>query len=198
MSGSDRGDTLIEVMMAISIMAIVMVGSFSLMNKGVASMYDSLEISMVQNLINRQSESLYYARDQYLARLNGVTLSSSDSKAADLWSGSFVGSGSISDWSGATANSVPKMDDCTDASRAFFIRRDASGSYIEAVRSGISVVASGFPSPGNGLWIQKKSRSSAEAAVPYKDFYIKACWLSSGGGSVPQKLSTIVRLYDRS
>lgn len=189
--GSSRGDTLIEVMMAISIMAIVVVGTFSVMNKGLANMYDSLEVSEVQQLINRQAESLRYARDQYLARKNGHTLSASDNEAADVWVNSLGNASGVGNWSGETA--VPRMDNCDNTTSAFFVQRSADGASI-AVGTNIEAVAAGFPSPGNGIWIQ---RTSSAVGVPYKDFFIRACWQSVGGGDEKQVLSTIVRLYDQ-
>ena len=193
--GSSRGDTLIEVMMAISIMAIVVVGTFSVMNKGLANMYDSLEVSEVQQLINRQAESLRYARDQYLARKNGHTLSASDNEAADVWVNSLGNASGVGNWSGETA--VPRMDNCDVTTNAFFIQRSAGGASIAVGTNnsfGFKAVAAGFPSPGNGIWIQ---RTSTAAGVPYKDFFIRACWESVGGGDEKQVLSTIVRLYDQ-
>lgn len=71
---------------AISVLSIVIVGAFSLMNKGVAQIStDNMERAEVRLLINRQTESLTYARDQHLRSLNGEVLDAYDAAAAVAW-----------------------------------------------------------------------------------------------------------------
>lgn len=190
---AEKGDTLVEVLVAITVLSIVMVGAFSLMNRGVAQMYDSMEKSEVRLLLNRQIESLTYARDQYLlSQLDSGTLNSYDQAALAVWTQLKT--------AGYSTATIPALDLCTGTPQnAFWIVPDASNrlSVVSSNTSGAltSVTADGFPAPGDGIWIQKID-SLASAQVPYKDFYIRACWRQNSSPKT-QVLSTVVRLYDR-
>ena len=193
----ERGDTLVEVLVALSVLAIVLVGIFSLMNKGVARVYDSMERVEVRAVIDRQIESLIYARDEYIKSLTaGSSANVYDTAAANAWrnirNNSWVN----------RVSSVTAVDQCystSPPSQAFFIdRATAIGgeNVIVAKRldPGQKGVALNFPEPGKGLWIQKRVDSTSP--VPYIDLYIKACWPSTENGST-QYISSIVRLYDK-
>lgn len=174
-----RGDTLIEVLMAISITGIVIVSSISVMNKGVASMYDSMERIEVRQLMNRQIETLIYARDQYAAKLAGST--DVDGNASNIW-----------DSMAATPNqtSVPAVDNCNPKD-AFATDKHGTSGNIIFIPAG-NGIAGGFPKPGDGLWVQKISNSTIP--VKYVDFYVRACWQPTSS-QVTQVLSSVVRLY---
>jgi type II secretory pathway pseudopilin PulG len=65
-----KGDTIIEVMLAITIFCIVSVLSISLMNSGVSSAQASLELTMARNEIDAQAEALRFIHNSYLAERN--------------------------------------------------------------------------------------------------------------------------------
>jgi type II secretory pathway pseudopilin PulG len=62
-----RGDTLIEVVFAIVIFALVSVMSIGLMNKGIATSQASLEVVMARNEIDAQAEALRFIQNSFLA-----------------------------------------------------------------------------------------------------------------------------------
>jgi prepilin-type N-terminal cleavage/methylation domain-containing protein len=64
---SRRGDTLIEVLFAITIFALVAVTAVNLMNGGIYTAQKSLEITMARNEIDAQAEALRYIQNSYLA-----------------------------------------------------------------------------------------------------------------------------------
>jgi len=184
---TERGDTLIEVLVAVSVFGVIVVGAFSLMSRGVAQMYDSMERSEVRLLLNEQVEALTYARDQHLVSQSGGLLATQYDIEADRA------------WQGVEAEfpqaSVPALNaGCDDQENAFLLLIDGSG-YIQHSNTILSPIADGFPSPGNGIWMQKID-SDASAKVPYIDFYIRACWTQTSNPQT-QVLSTVVRLYDR-
>jgi prepilin-type N-terminal cleavage/methylation domain-containing protein len=186
---SERGDTLIEVILALAIFAIVTVGAFAIINKGAAQMYDSLERTQVRLLIDRQSESLIYARDQYL-RSKSITESTEMATepesvaAAQVWT-------SLSTVSQAT----PAADACSGTTaNAFYIIRSGTTIQLKKFSSTDVAVAAGMPALGNGLYIQY-ANSPSTAPVKYKDFYLRACWQPTSN-EVRQTLSTVVRLYE--
>lgn len=184
---NERGDTIIEVLVALAAFGVVVVGAFSLMNHGVAQMYDSMEKSEVRMLLNSQTEVLTYMRDEYLKYLKSLTDSSQqyDATAADKWR--------LNIKSASTSiSSTPSLNSC-DSNRAFWVI-DASGQNIGFTTTSITATATTFPSPGNGIWVQKILGSGG--SQPYVDFYIRACWRQNSSAQT-QVLSTVVRLYDK-
>lgn len=183
----ERGDTLLEVLVAITVLGVVVVGAFSLMNRGVAQMYDSMEKSEVRLLLNRQIEALTYARDQYLRAQSGTRLTTAYDQAAEqVWENVR---------SAPSLDDVPPLEGC-DGARAFWLEtstESATAGQLTFNTTIGSAVADTFPSPGNGIWVQKIDSS---ASVPYKDLYIRACWVQTSSPQT-QVLSTVVRLYDK-
>ena len=64
---SQRGDTLIEVMFAFAIFALVAVGSLTIMNQGIAAAQRSLEITLVRAQMDAQAEAIRYIHQAYVA-----------------------------------------------------------------------------------------------------------------------------------
>lgn len=177
----ERGDTLIEVLIALTVLSVVVVGAIALMNRGVTQMYDNMERAEVRLLIERQVELLTYARDEYLASIAGST--STNANAVALW---------VSIRNAPSVSSVPALDNCSDTSQGFSLQGSASTAIS---LSGVAQAsAAGFPSSGNGMWIQKIQ--STTAAVPFIDFYIRACWIQNSRDA-SQVESSVVRLYEK-
>ena len=62
-----HGDTIIEVMMAIAIFALLSVITISLMNSGINNAQHTLEYTMARNEIDNQAEALRYIHQSYVA-----------------------------------------------------------------------------------------------------------------------------------
>lgn len=62
-----RGDTMIEVLFAIAVFALVSVLSIIVMNSGVATVEATLELSMARNEIDAQSEVLRFIHNSFLS-----------------------------------------------------------------------------------------------------------------------------------
>ena len=67
MSVKRRGDTIIEVMMAIAIFALLAVITINLMNSGINNAQRTLEFTMARNEIDNQAEALRYIHQSYVA-----------------------------------------------------------------------------------------------------------------------------------
>lgn len=65
----ERGDTLIEVLFAVSIFSAVVVGTIVIMNQGIASAQQALEINLVRNQIDTQAELLRHLNNAKLTAL---------------------------------------------------------------------------------------------------------------------------------
>lgn len=61
------GDTLIEVMFAIGLFSVIVVGTVSIMSGGTSKVQNSLEITMTRNEIDAEAEALRYIQSSYIA-----------------------------------------------------------------------------------------------------------------------------------
>lgn len=62
-----RGDTLIEVLFAVTVFSFVVVGALTIMNQGTAASQRALEISLVRQQIDGQAEALRFMHNAYVA-----------------------------------------------------------------------------------------------------------------------------------
>lgn len=194
-----KGDTLIEVMLAVSVFGVIMMGGLTLMNQGVSKTQHTLQLTMARNLMDSQAEALRYINASYLAahpNINAGTVADiwrqvktlSKSSATDLStcptdSRSYPNNSFVINsrnmailTSGGTsltpATTYPRMifNKATDANQ---INRSENVGFAEA----------------QGVWIE------AIKGDKFYDFHIRACWRGNSSAA-PTTLGTIVRLYD--
>ncbi len=175
-----RGDTLVEVLMAIVIISVVIVGAITMMNRGLAAAQVALEHSQVRLSINGQIDMLRYSRDYY------VTYGTAGSVSAQQWAAIIS----------ATDQQPITYDDTCNISgtkQAFYMSIVGSSTHYNTyTASQPQTVATA----GDGLWIE--SVNSPGGITPaYTDFVIRACWQGSGSAG-QQRTVTAVRLYDPS
>jgi prepilin-type N-terminal cleavage/methylation domain-containing protein len=178
LSWQQRGDTLVEVLMAVVIISVVIVGAITMMNRGLAAAQVALEHSQVRLSINGQIDMLTYARDSY------VKIGASD-PSAQQWAAVIA----------ATDLQAVVYDNTCNVSgskQAFYMT--AVGSTITRNNYTPSTPPT-VATPGTGMWIESvKSPSGITPA--YTDFVIRACWQASGSTGGQQRTVTAVRLYD--
>lgn len=75
-----RGDTIVEVILAVTIFSLVAVGGMAVMNQGTAAAQRALEIGLVRAQIDAQADALRYAHNAYVS-----SLGSGDSEAKTVW-----------------------------------------------------------------------------------------------------------------
>lgn len=173
----EKGDTLVEVLAAIAILGLVIVGAITIMTRGLAAAQTALEHSQVRLLISGQYEMLRKLRDEYIR--------DPASSSGQLWH-TIVG---------ASNTNVPSYgNDCAIASNkagtTFYL--DQQSTQITRTIYNSAVLPAGVPTPGNGFWLEPAK--STGFTPPYIDFVIRACWQGIGG--VDQRTVTAVRLYD--
>lgn len=184
----ERGDTIIEVMLAFVVFSMVIVGAFSLMNRGVAIAQRSLEMTQVRQQIDSQILLVKYAQ-----------------KNATLWTNvksQVTTAGSVVTLSSMQAG-CPSVESLS-AKNAFFMNRTASGVALTAV-SGSSFSAADTYSrvdyatmggKAGGIFTQVVLAENASGSTNKAyDIYVNACW-ESIGTNVPMTTGTVVRLYD--
>ena len=189
-----KGDTLIEVILAFSVFAVVSISGLALMNSGISRAQSTLQLTMARNAIDSQAEALRY--------INSLAVAGSGSNDTGLWN-TVTSSAVVS----ASDLSLCPSNRSQFPSSAFILGYD-NGSRISRIDTNGLNPATTFPRliwrseddtnnladkgsfvGAEGLWIEAIKGSG------YYDFHIRACWAAPTGSS-PTTLGTIVRLYD--
>lgn len=203
----ERGDTIIEVLFAFAVFAMVSVGSLTIMNQGVATAQRSLEITLVRAQIDAQAEAIRYIHQSYVAAFqkdNTVPLTGAAAewkKMTDIATGRGVSDASAFGEAGGTCPELPSKAFLVNARTARLITGATIPSMVappdqslppfaQVIYDDASVVTAGY-----GIWIEAVPSPSGSNGTGFVDFHIRACWESSGT-TVPMTLGTIVRLYE--
>lgn len=184
----EKGDTIIEVLLAIAVFSLVALGSLTLMNKGTTTAQRALEITAVRHQIDNQAELLRYINNAYMS--NPLV----ETDESRVWQ-------QIQTQAGLNTSDIEPIsiidDKCPElsANNPFVLatapdsvsfNKLTNGNFVNDPPSFAQLRS--IPLKAEGLWIEAKSNTS------YIDFYIRACWQSIGQ-KVPMTIQTIVRLY---
>jgi type II secretory pathway pseudopilin PulG len=185
-----RGETLIEVLLAFAILGIALVTVMRTMDGGLSSMFVSGQRSQVEAQMRGQLAVLQAAHQK--------AVTSTDQSTAD-WT-EIINAVATS---AADREEDVTADGCTyspNKNRLYFTT-DTTGTWTGDVATktgGTMVPNSVTPGPdGSTLWIEAQhvpQGTSDEFARGYYDFYIKSCWM--GANSTPQQAKMITRFYD--
>lgn len=194
-----RGDTIIEVMVAFSVFAMVAVGALAVMNQGTAGAQNTLETTLVRQQIDNQAELLRYMHQAYLANPNDAT---------DGLSAKFRG---VVTFAKAANLTQPSKygDDCTQtipgSSSTRFALDPATGNMVATVGAANDEAAPPYaqltsgPSgaASYGIWVEPVISNAivADGTTQYIDFHVRACWNSASSSAPQRTLGTIVRTY---
>lgn len=196
-----KGDTLIEVMFAVSVFAAIMVGGLALMNSGLAKTQGTLQLSMARNAIDSQAEALRYLNASYIANYPNVSSSASATQWSNIATRASYGRASNLQSCPANTSEFPDgafVIDTQSITRQEGSRLRPASTYPRLVYSsgGVEVNDSNLIADKNrlnfrqaeGIWIEPVRGDG------YYDFHIRACW-NAPGSNAPTTLGTIVRLY---
>lgn len=204
---NQAGDTLIEVMFAFAIFALVAVGSLTIMNQGIAAAQRSLEITLVRAQMDAQAEAIRYIHQAYVAAYQ------SGGPAPAGVAGEWVRMTNRTTGKGADAASpfgVTNGPVCplTTPGQRPFILNARTATVAAAVPLSSVAVGSSLPpfaqvvynadssiNQAYGIWVEAVPSGVSTNGTGFVDFHIRACW-SGAGSSVPMTLGTIVRLYE--
>ena len=209
-----NGDTLIEVLIAITVFSSVAVGSLSVMNQGASVSQRALEITLVRQEIDAQAETLRFLNASYLAAYQSVASASNLTGPALEWKKINDQAVQTASTFGLNLNSCPDPTSITsnrfsDGSRvrSSFILNTKSASLV-TMPPAIFSAASTFSqvkysgnsvTSADGIWIEAihstVSADPNQTNAGYLDFNIRACW-DSPGQDTPVTLGTIIRLYE--
>jgi len=206
-SDISRGDTLIEVLFAISVFSLVVVGGLSIMNQGTAAAQRALEITLVRNEIDAQAEALRFMNASYIAAYNpnDPDVPLTDLTPAREWQDMVHTIGTTLPPSTWNSSVCPKDKPITsfiiDTKNAKFM--PASPDLLKPAETFAQMRyddVTGLVDMAQGIWIEAyrpdpPTADPSQSRIGYVDFTIRACW-DSIGQSVPSNVSTLVRLYE--
>jgi hypothetical protein len=213
-----RGDTIVEVLFAVTVFSLVAVGGLSLMNQGTAMAQRSLEIGLVRDQMDAQADALRYMHNAYIANIGEAA----ESTATKTWKDASANHmtsraqafGDMSDGrecklptpsgSGGSDGAPYVLDtrklDGTDGDPTIVLQADdvkntATYSKVHYFEDDDYKKPPLNPAKPEGIWVQAVHFPITNDTPGYYDFHIRACWLAPGQSS-PVTLGTIVRLYD--
>ena len=206
-----RGDTIIEVLFAVTVFSLVAVGGLSIMNQGITTSQRALEITLARQEIDAQAESLRFLHNSYVSVYK---TSSTYTGAAQQWKLMVDSIINKSPFKQTDLSNLP-----TDLNNHVICPNPPGGAFVINTRTAQFVA----PSEGKivssqtysrvnyesdagdsavkaaeGLWIEAVRSGPGKANqenTGFIDFNILACW-EGPGLSVPVTIGTVVRLYE--
>lgn len=186
----NRGDTLVEVLLGVTIFSLVAVIALETMNRGMAIAQYSLETTLVRQQIDAQAEMLRYAHDmkndtwKKLVDNNSVSVSAVNSNEGNLGAEKCPDDFSTKEFALAATPSL--------ASKISILNNP--GDY-KAAETYARVDSDTKKTYGISVRLVKPSTATGSRDSNKYDAYIKACWMPVGS-KMPATIGTIVRLYD--
>jgi type II secretory pathway pseudopilin PulG len=207
---SERGDTLIEVLFAITIFSLVVVSSLAIMNQGSAEAERSLEITLARQAMNSEAETLRFLNASYVnAFHSGQTFSAAT--PAGQWAAmtnriQTVGQTTASSFGDSSSCPVAQKPDgsdfIVDPSTATFIDTKVNTTILNSATTYPQLVYNaGTLTSAQGIWVEAirsvtdSNPADNQSHIGYIDFHIYSCW-QGPGQTIPVTLATIVRLYE--
>lgn len=196
-SQNERGDTIIEVLFAVAVFAMVAVGAMTIMNQGTAMAQRSLEVTLVRQQIDAQAEAIRYIHQAYVASYPATP------------------TGTAAEWTQMKAKGVPQASQFGQTSGSSCPSTLPPNAYIMNAHTAVMSTTppamqppAGISLPpfaqvqytGNvfvrsyGIWVEAVPSNTTNGTA-FIDFHIRACW-ESPGSTAPVTLGTIVRLYE--
>lgn len=186
----NRGDTIVEVLLGVTIFSMVAVITLETMNRGMAISQYALETTLVRQQVDAQAEMLRYAHDtksdiwKKLADNNSVSVSSVNDNEGGLGAESCPDNFSNKEFALAATPSL--------GSKISILNNP--GDYKPA-ETYARVDGSTKKTYGIAVRLVKPSTAVGSRDSNKYDAYIKACWMPVGS-KMPATIGTIVRLYD--
>ena len=199
---TDRGDTLIEVMFAVAVFALIAVTSLALMNQGMATSRRAVEITTVRAQIDAQAETLRFLQTAYVNEYYpGLTYNLTDATSTPAEEYYRIvqrvdSTGSASKFGSRPCDSPPSNSFVLNARTArvqtnyAFFKKPTNATAAQVIYD----PATNNLTESNGIWVEGV-RAARTGNSGYIDFHIRGCW-DAAGVKTPMNLGTIVRLYE--
>jgi len=187
-----RGDTMVEVILAFAVFSMVSVGTMTVMGQGTNAAQRALEITLVRQQIDAQAEALRAAQQAY---------SSSEIASDSEWRKIAIADAGQNSATYSSQTTCPSA--LAQIPRSFIMDpRNASlvtsGSWFQDINARTTRPYAQVETSGAvqayGIWIEREFRPGNNDADVY-DFKVRACW-QGAGMNVPLQIETVVRLYE--
>lgn len=200
------GDTLIEVLFAITVFALIVVTSLALVNQGIAASQRSLEITLARQQVDGQAETLRFLHDSYVHDYySGISFDTADATTSPaeeyyriLERVRDTGAESASEFGSQPCQSPPEGSFVLNSRRAVAVTNPSIFQAPETYPV-LELDTDGVVTASRGLWVEGvrsvQSTDVRQQNTGYVDFHIRACW-SALGMDEPMNIGTIVRLYE--
>ncbi|RYX79528.1 hypothetical protein EON76_02310 [bacterium] len=192
----EDGDTIIEVLFAITIFSLVAVGGLSIMNQGLGMAQRALEIGLVRQQIDTQADALRYLNHAYVADYG------KRGQATTMWQRVIEDNAVTSAQEYSSMVNDRKCHVPTNRSFALNVQKLDTTPLISVTQATVDnmdtyskIRYDNDVAISDGIWIQAVRSPVVDNQPGFYDFHIRACW-NSPGQSVPLTLGTIVRLYE--
>ena len=186
----NRGDTLVEVLLGVTIFSLVAVIALETMNRGMAIAQYSLETTLVRQQVDAQAEMIRYAHDmkndtwKKLVDNNSVSVSVVNDNEGNLGVEKCPDDFSTKEFALAATPSL--------ASKISILNNPGDYKTAETYARVDSDTKKTY---GISVRLVKPSTATGSRDSNKYDAYIKACWMPVGS-KMPATIGTIVRLYD--
>lgn len=197
------GDTLIEVLFAVTVFSLVVVTSLALMNQGTSASIRSLQITLVRQEIDSQADTLRFLNSAYVAAYQPGYAPTVQSPAQQYYlitaqakADRAAGKTSVTQFGGGTTTcqTAPTGSFILNTRKGLYQVNTAANSAGADSFSQVEYDASNAITTAKGMWIEAV-RSVSTSGTAYTDFHIRACWYAPGAEQA-MNLGTIVRLYE--
>lgn len=199
---SDRGDTIIEVMFAVAVFSMVVVGAIMLMNRGVGMAQRSLEITQARQQVDAQISMARHLQVSDPARWGDLLtrLSVSVPPFSDTPTCPEPGSPVLQNsffFAKTYDPAAAHKDGVSTGASVVGVYDINSSSFDQAVSYGAVDYTSATPH-AYGLWAQiVRSEVMTPGRGTAYDLHVRACW-GSTGSAAPVTIGTVTRVYDGS
>ena len=191
MRRNERGDTLVELILAVAIFSLASVSALVLMNRGIALSQNGLEVTLVREQMDGQAEMIRYLRDTSNSVWDTIKTHANGTAVAALTSATCPAPGDIQLSTNAHGFFVSR-----NPGSGVFVISDADAGHFEKPATYAKIDYDAQKS--YGLWVQvAKAEDKNNSAIEAYDIYIHACWDSVATKNMPSTLGTIVRIYDK-
>lgn len=203
----NRGDTIIEVLFATAIFAMVSVGAIVIMNRGVATAQRSLEVTQVRQQMDAQAEAIRFIHDSYVESFRKDSVATGTAAEWVKMTNPVTGKGAANASTFGIGTGDTKCPANAPGEKPFVLNTHTASvwgtvppmfppsgmstpPFAQVVYNPDSSIATSY-----GIWVEAVPSSTGVAQAEFVDFHIRACW-DSAASVIPVTLGTIVRLYE--
>jgi type II secretory pathway pseudopilin PulG len=194
MLAMSRGDTIIEVILGITVFSLVSVGAITIMNQGSNAAQRALEITHVRQEVDAQAEAIRAAQQAATSNAGG----------GSAWN-AIIGASTTPhyfDQPGheatcpASASVLPSGSFVMDTRTASKVGGNWLGDISDSGSPLYAQMTYGASPLSYGLWVERDFEPVKNVNIPaIYGFTINACWYGAGL-SHPLRIQSVVRLYD--